>query len=169
MGRLVEELDRQLPPKPEHAITYCVSFSQAQKLPYLDACIKEAFRMHPAAQWHHLRVVPPQGATICGHFVPGGTEVGCNAWVLHRNKATFGSDVDLYRPERWLVDDKAKVRQMDNAMFQFGAGHHTCIGKNISLLEIYKLVPSLLKTFTVGTTFLPGPVLWRLLMLSLLD
>ena len=34
-------------------------------------------------------------------------------------------------------------------MFQFGAGSHTCIGKNISLLEIYKLVPTFLRNFKV--------------------
>jgi cytochrome P450 len=30
---------------------------------------------------------------------------------------------------------------------QFGAGTRTCIGKNISLLEMTKLVPSLVKRF----------------------
>lgn len=34
-------------------------------------------------------------------------------------------------------------------MFQFGAGARTCIGKNISLLEIYKLVPTFLRNFEV--------------------
>lgn len=34
-------------------------------------------------------------------------------------------------------------------MFQFGAGSRTCIGKNISLLEIYKLVPNFLRRFDV--------------------
>lgn len=34
-------------------------------------------------------------------------------------------------------------------MFQFGAGSRTCIGKNISLLEVYKLVPSFLRRFEV--------------------
>ncbi|KAF7542144.1 hypothetical protein G7054_g173 [Neopestalotiopsis clavispora] len=32
-------------------------------------------------------------------------------------------------------------------MFHFGMGSRTCLGKNISLLEIYKLVPSLLRRF----------------------
>jgi cytochrome P450 len=38
---------------------------------------------------------------------------------------------------------------MESTLFQFGAGSRTCIGKNISLLEIYKLVPSFLRRFEV--------------------
>ena len=35
-------------------------------------------------------------------------------------------------------------------MFQFGMGSRTCIGKNISLLEMYKCIPSVLRKFEVG-------------------
>ncbi|KAL9626434.1 MAG: hypothetical protein Q9204_007309, partial [Flavoplaca sp. TL-2023a] len=79
-----------------------ISWAESQKLPYLDACIKEAFRLHPAAGLLLERVVPPQGAEICGEYIAGGTIVGCNAWVIHRRPEVFGEDVDVYRPERWL-------------------------------------------------------------------
>lgn len=137
-----------------------VTFQEAQKLPYLDACIKEAFRMHPAAGLPLERIVPEPGAEIAGHYVKGGTIVGCSAWVIHRRKEIWGDDVDTYRPERWLVDEslndgpkrtarEAEVGSMARHMFQFGMGSRTCIGKNISLLEIYKLVPSMLRRFEV--------------------
>lgn len=35
-------------------------------------------------------------------------------------------------------------------MFLFGMGLKTCIGKTMSLSEIYKLVPRFLKRFEVG-------------------
>lgn len=38
---------------------------------------------------------------------------------------------------------------MEATLFQFGAGARTCIGKNISLLEIYKLVPAFLRRFDI--------------------
>lgn len=137
--------------------TGLVTWHESQKLPYLDACVKEAFRMHPAPGLPMERIVPPQGADIAGHFVPGGTIVGCSAWVLHRNKDVFGADADVYRPERWLVDEtrdrgaeEARIKEMTGTMCQFGLGSRTCIGKNISLLEIYKLVPSFLRRFDVS-------------------
>lgn len=38
---------------------------------------------------------------------------------------------------------------MDRNYLAFGAGARTCLGKNISLLEMSKLVPQILRNFTV--------------------
>ncbi|KAF3810152.1 Cytochrome P450 monooxygenase andK [Colletotrichum gloeosporioides] len=136
--------------------TGLVTWTESQKLVYLDACIKEAFRMHPAAGLPLERIVPEQGAEIAGTFVKGGTIVGCSAWIIHRRPEIWGADVDTYRPERWLVDEtkdreaeEQRIKEMNGHMFQFGMGSRTCIGKNISLLEIYKVVPSLLRRFDI--------------------
>ncbi|GAB0138625.1 hypothetical protein EsDP_00006851 [Epichloe bromicola] len=133
-----------------------VTFAEAQKLPYLHACIQEAFRLHPAAGLPLERVVPAGGAEIAGHHIRGGTIVGCSAWVIHRRPEVFGPDADKYRPERWLPcpdrdaeDESRRIKHMASTMFHFGMGSRTCIGKNISLLEIYKLVPSLLRKFNI--------------------
>ncbi|KAM0331407.1 hypothetical protein ACHAQA_003080 [Verticillium albo-atrum] len=149
----------------EDTTTGLVTWTEGRELEYLDACIKEAFRLHPAAGLPLERIVPPEGSEIAGVFVPGGTIVGCSAWVIHRNKAVFGEDVEAYRPERWLIgngrsvegltdeekeaEDK-RVKEMNGTMLQFGMGSRTCIGKNISLLEIYKVVPSLLRRFEIN-------------------
>lgn len=126
-----------------------VAYNAALKLPYLDAVIQESFRLFPAVGLLLERHVPPGGANICGEYIPGGTIVGCNAWVLHRREEVFGSDVDTFRPERWLDASPAQLKTMKGTMFHFGAGPRTCIGKNISLLEIYKLVPSFLLAYEI--------------------
>lgn len=126
-----------------------VSWAGAQKLPYLDAVIQESFRLHPAAGLILERIVPAQGIDVLGERIPGGAIIGCNAWVLHRRPEVFGDDVGVFRPERWLEANPAQLKEMKATMFQFGAGARTCIGKNISLLEIYKLVPSFLRRFEV--------------------
>ncbi|KAL6230901.1 hypothetical protein BDW75DRAFT_244399 [Aspergillus navahoensis] len=129
-----------------------ISFTVANKLPYLDAVITESFRMHPAVGLLLERVTPPQGATICREYVPGGTVVGCNAWVIHQNKEIFGPDADVYRPERWLESegtDPVRLSRMRQSMFQFGAGSRTCIGRNISLMETFKIIPTFLRKFEV--------------------
>ena len=151
--RLVEEIDtavsqRTIMDRP----TGLVSWAESQKLLYLDACIKEAFRLHPAAGLPLERVVPSQGADICGERIKGGTIVGCSAWVIHRRPEIYGERVEDYRPERWLEADKEARKEMEACMFQFGMGSRTCIGKNISLLEIYKLVPSFLRRYEVSSS-----------------
>lgn len=125
-----------------------ISWQDAQKLPFLHACIQETFRMHPAIGLILERVVPSQGMDICGDFIPGGTVVGCNSWVIHCRRDVFGDDVETFRPERWLGDE-LKVREMNKALFHFGAGSRTCLGKHIGLLEMYKLIPSFLRRFEV--------------------
>ena len=127
------------------------SWTEAQSLPYLDACIKEAFRLHPAAGLPLERITPPEGVEICGRRIAGGTIVGCSAWIIHRRPEVFGDNPDEYIPERWTEATREQRKEMEGTMFQFGAGSRTCIGKNISLLEIYKLIPSFLRRFDVSS------------------
>ncbi|KAL6354975.1 hypothetical protein LRP88_12333 [Fusarium phalaenopsidis] len=124
-----------------------IPFKDTQSMPYLQACIKESLRLHPATGLPLARVVPEGGATITGTFFPSGVVVGVNSWVAHRNPDVFGPDTDEFRPERWLTTDKEKLKMMDASWMPFGAGSRTCIGKNISLLEMNKLVPTLVKRF----------------------
>lgn len=126
-----------------------VKWNQVHDLPYLSAVIKEALRCHPAVGLTLERVVPPAGITAAGHFIPGGTIVGCNAWVLHRNEKIFGSRPLEFRPERWIEATPEARSEMNSMLFSFGAGARTCIGKNISLLELHKLVPAVLHKYEV--------------------
>jgi cytochrome P450 len=128
-----------------------VRWEESQKLPYLNAVIKEALRIFPAAGLPLERIVPPGGVQLCGRFIPAGTVVGCSAWLIHRNQAVFGPDSDIFRPERWLEGSEKARSDMNACLFTFGAGARTCVGKNISYLEMYKLVPALLRTFEVST------------------
>ncbi|KAL4882549.1 hypothetical protein BJY04DRAFT_206823 [Aspergillus karnatakaensis] len=154
MARAREELDNAV--KDGTIInrsTGLVSWAESQKLPFLDACIRESFRICPAAGLLLERVVPPSGVEISGHFIPGGTIVGCSAWVMHRREEIFGPDVDVFNPDRWLTVSEDKLKVMNGTMLQFGAGARTCIGKNISLMEIYKLIPSFLRRFDVQLAY----------------
>ena len=107
--------------------------------------------MHPASAVLLERVVPPAGATIAGEQIPGGTVVGVSSYATHRNEDIFGEEPKAFRPERWLEASEERVRLMEKSMLHFGAGNHLCLGKNISVREMYKVVPSLMRTFKVDT------------------
>lgn len=83
-------------------------------------CIKEAMRLCPGVSYPLERVVPPEGAVLGGTFLPGGTTVGVNAAVIHRNRAIYGDDADQFRPERWLGDPDT-VKAMDRNLLTVSA------------------------------------------------
>ncbi|KAH8799844.1 cytochrome P450 oxidoreductase [Xylogone sp. PMI_703] len=153
LEKLVAEIDAHFPPPtnekaPINFVDYIVPFSKSQELPFLDAVVKEIFRLWPGLGAQLIeRVTPPEGAYILGEHIPGNIIVSCNAWIMHRHKPTYGEDVEEFRPSRWLDADSEKVAAMNKALLVFGAGPNTCIGKNIGLLELYKVVPSTLRMF----------------------
>ena len=78
-----------------------VTFKESQEMPYFQAVMKEALRMHSATGLPLWREVPPGGADFSGRFFPGGTVVGINTWVAHYNEDIF-PDARAFRPERWI-------------------------------------------------------------------
>lgn len=76
------------------------------------------------------RVVPEGGAEICGRYFAGGYGVIMNYNAVNFDKATFGEDCEVFRPERWL--QKEDRDRMERAMLNFGYGTRVCIGKHVS-------------------------------------
>ena len=123
-----------------------ITFAESQKLPYLRAVVKEGLRLHPATGLPLWRQVPKNGAVICGQHFPAGVNVGINAWVAHRNESVF-PDAEAFLPERWIDSSKEQLSKMESYFMAFGMGSRTCLGKNISLLEMDKVVPELVRRF----------------------
>jgi cytochrome P450 len=72
LTRLREELAEA---ERQAQISEPIKFSEAQKLPYFNAVLKEALRMHPAVGTILPRVVPEGGLTVAGHFLPPGVSL----------------------------------------------------------------------------------------------
>jgi cytochrome P450 len=113
---------------------------------YLQAVIKEGLRIWPPVTGMMSKFSPPNGdeLTIDGEkvLIPGGTNIGWASWGIHRNKAVFGEDAELYRPERWLdVANPEKLERMRKVVdLNFGYGKYYCLGRLIALSELHKVV-----------------------------
>ncbi|EME48617.1 hypothetical protein DOTSEDRAFT_84193 [Dothistroma septosporum NZE10] len=129
-----------------------VTFSEAQAMLYLQAVIKEALRMHQAVGLSLERLVPRGGAEVGGVWSEGGTVVGMNPWVSARDEETYGKDAYTFRPERWLEANEDKLKLMERNFLAFGAGARTCLSKNVSILEMSKLLPQLYRRFDFELT-----------------
>ena len=135
--KLMEDIDQR---RRNGTLSDPVKLEEANHMPYLQAIMYEALRLHPAVGMTLPRVVPPGGIEIDDTFIPAGTIVGVNPWVVHRNKQVYGDDIEVFRPERWMKED---VGDMHRFFFSFGAGARLCLGKNISWMEMSKLIPTL--------------------------
>ena len=122
------------------------------RLPYMSAVFKECFRLSPTFQHPAPRVTPsdasnPQYPTIiAGTAIPPGYAVSASVLSLHRSKKVWGPDADDFIPERWFNE---KTRQNERLLMHFGSGHRACIGRNQSLIMLWKAMVEVLRRFDV--------------------
>lgn len=117
---------------------------EAASLSYLRAVVYEGIRMRPPLLGLFPKVVPAGGAELCGKYIPAGTGVCMNTSALLRRQDIFGSDTDIFRPERFLelggVGSPRRNEMERNVELAFGYGANQCVGKPLALMEIYKAV-----------------------------
>jgi cytochrome P450 len=114
-------------------------------LPILDAIVTETLRLRPPVPSPQPRVVPTAGATIEGHFVPGGTKIFSSARCLHTNPTVF-SEPNAFLPERWLQREDDSLKEMRRWMWAFGSGGKMCIGNHWALQGLFYITLAAKKT-----------------------
>ncbi|KAK5047565.1 hypothetical protein LTR84_006662 [Exophiala bonariae] len=134
-------------------LTRTAPITALDKLPYLDAVIHEAMRWRPPVPMTLFRIVPPTGAVISDHVIPGGTTVGCQAYSLHRVEEVFPNP-DLFDPTRWLTEDAAHLTAMRNHFWPFSSGGRMCLGHNLAMVEMKLIVAAVYMHYKTRVT--PG-------------
>ncbi|KAH0543884.1 hypothetical protein FGG08_001785 [Glutinoglossum americanum] len=148
---LRREIDAFLSQNPPADPASVIPDAAARTLPYLHACIREGLRMNPPIPALLSKKVPPEGDTINGVFVPGGTGIGCCSFGIQRNKAAFGEDSNIFRPERWLEARGADAQRMERtADLVFGSGKFQCLGKSVAMIELRKILFELVARFDLA-------------------
>ncbi|KAG0645674.1 Cytochrome P450 monooxygenase lolP1 [Hyphodiscus hymeniophilus] len=134
LSNLLSEINTFAPSSP-------ISDAEARKMPYLQAIIKEGLRIWPPVQGLSSKEVPQGGDTINGVFVPGGTAIGYAATAIFRDEEIWGPDAKLFHPERWLIHDERRLKEM-NAVWElvFSYGKWQCLGKNVAMMELNKVI-----------------------------
>jgi cytochrome P450 len=123
-----------------------VQYNQAINLPYLTSVVKESTRLFPSFQASMPRYAPLQGLEVCGKHIPAGYKIGMNPAIVQHDKGVFGDDASEFNPERWLESEE-RNSTMQQAILTFGAGTRQCTGRPLAMMEIYKVVPEILRRF----------------------
>ncbi|KAH7330247.1 cytochrome P450 [Rhexocercosporidium sp. MPI-PUGE-AT-0058] len=101
---------------------------------YLQACISECLRMAPPVASAPFREVAVGGATVDGHFLPEGANVGTGIYSIQHNELYFPRPFE-FLPERWLQDENPCGVNVSEALVPFSIGPRACLGKGIAVAE----------------------------------
>ncbi|KAK7750867.1 hypothetical protein SLS62_007266 [Diatrype stigma] len=91
--------------------TKVVTFADAQKLPYLQACIKEAMRFCNPVSMSSPRVAPAGGVVFGDKSFSEGTILSVNGWVIHLSEEIWGPDAREFNPDRWFRANAADLER----------------------------------------------------------
>ncbi|GFU13037.1 ecdysone 20-monooxygenase [Nephila pilipes] len=133
--KLYEEL-RTTMPDPE------ISADRLAKMPYLKACIKEAFRLTPTIPC--INRILTKDAILSGYHIPAGTEVFCNFPIPCMQADKF-PDPQKFYPDRWV--DRDSLTHNPYTMMPFGFGVRMCIGRRFAEMEMYTALAKLVYNF----------------------
>ena len=119
--------------------------SDIGRLPYLQAVVKETFRLHPPAPLLLPRHTQAD-TKIMGYTIPQGSRVFVNVWAMGRDKETW-PEPKKFMPERFL-GRTVDLRGGDFDLIPFGAGRRICPGMPLAIRMVHLILASLLNQFT---------------------
>ncbi|EME87126.1 uncharacterized protein MYCFIDRAFT_130725 [Pseudocercospora fijiensis CIRAD86] len=112
---------------------------ELEKLPYLQACIKEGLRLSHGLM-HRLPRIAPDVALDCnGWIIPPGTPVGMSAYLMHMDDSVYSNPKEFV-PERWLGEPDPK---MERNYVPFSRGSRRCLAPNLAYAEISMVMAAL--------------------------
>jgi cytochrome P450 len=116
-----------------------ISIDDIDRLPLLDAVVKEILRLFPSAPF-----ITRYATTNCelgGYPIQKNALIFLSGYVSHRSAAIFSNPLK-FDPYRWFT-----ISPAPNEYTAFGAGAHSCIGKYFALFEIKIVLTMILQKF----------------------
>jgi cytochrome P450 len=131
--RLLRELE-------EHAADAAgQSLSALDRLPYLDAVVREALRLYPSAYAIGREALVDTRIGDCP--IPRGAQVWAFQWAIQRDPRFFHQP-DRFRPERWIHGETTAMPRF--AYFPFAGGPRACPGAPLAMMEAKMVLATLL-------------------------
>ncbi|KAM0913228.1 hypothetical protein ACQ4PT_012290 [Festuca glaucescens] len=124
--------------------TRSIKESDIHQLSYLQAVVKETFRLHPPGPL----MLPQQAQAtvrVAGYTVPQGARVMVNLWAIGRDESIW-PEPDIFMPERFL-GRAMDFRGADFELIPFGAGRRICPGLPLAIRVVHLVLATLLNEF----------------------
>ncbi|PIN23950.1 Cytochrome P450 CYP2 subfamily [Handroanthus impetiginosus] len=123
-----------------------VQESDAPNLPYLQAVLKETFRLHPPIPMLNRKSV--SDCVIDGYKIPAASILFVNNWSIGRNPKYWESPM-LFRPERFLEKENCSIdiKGQHFELLPFGTGRRGCPGMLLAIQELISILGTLIQCF----------------------
>ncbi|XP_076960145.1 flavonoid 3'-monooxygenase-like [Bidens hawaiensis] len=118
------------------------------ELTFLQAIVKETFRLHPSTPLSLPRIAS-ESCEVDGYYIPQGSTLLVNVWAIARDPNMWADPLE-FRPTRFLPGgEKPNVDVQGNnfEVIPFGAGRRICVGISLGLRMVQLLVATLIQTF----------------------
>uniref|UniRef100_A0A6N2M659 Cytochrome P450 n=2 Tax=Salix TaxID=40685 RepID=A0A6N2M659_SALVM len=113
-------------------------------LPFFQACVKEAMRLHPPVPLFDR--VCRENCKLAGHDIPKGITMIMNAYSIMRDPKIWDNPNDFI-PERFLTENENTKGQNLQIYVPFGGGRRMCPGTNMSSSLINCSVTAMVQCF----------------------
>ncbi|KAF5816201.1 putative cytochrome P450 [Helianthus annuus] len=126
------------------SINNIVEESYLHKLTYLDAVIKETFRLHPLLPLL-IQKSPDESCKVGGYTIPKDTTVHINVWAIHHDPDNWTNPLE-FKPKKFL-NGKWDYNGNNMKFFPFGTGRGICPGIPLGDKMLTCMLASFLHSF----------------------
>ncbi|XP_053691294.1 cytochrome P450 4c21-like [Sabethes cyaneus] len=121
-----------------------ISIQQLQQLEYMEMVLKESMRLFPITAI--LGRTTESEVQLNQLTIPAGVNIAIDVFNIHRNPRYWGSDADMFIPERFQCFEHNPV-----AFLAFSAGPRNCIGKRYAWISMKIMLAGVLHRFRLST------------------
>nr|AAG49298.1 putative flavonoid 3'-hydroxylase [Callistephus chinensis] len=118
------------------------------RLTFLQAIVKETFRLHPSTPLSLPRMAS-ESCEVDGYYIPKGSTLLVNVWAIARDPKMWTNPLE-FRPSRFLPGGEkpdADIKGNDFEVIPFGAGRRICAGMSLGMRMVQLLIATLVQTF----------------------
>ncbi|KAL4745449.1 hypothetical protein BDW72DRAFT_211322 [Aspergillus terricola var. indicus] len=119
-------------------------FADRDRLPYINAVVKEALRWHPVTPMGVAHSVM-EDDVYDGYYIPKGSVIMPNIWAFCHDPEDY-KDPMSFKPERFLGDKPER----DPQTLAFGFGRRVCPGRILADSSIYLTIVMSLAAFSIS-------------------
>ncbi|XP_027358756.1 alkane hydroxylase MAH1-like [Abrus precatorius] len=145
-SKILEEIKDKFGDKEEKSGGFGVE--DVKKLVYLHGAICEALRLFPPIPFERKQSIKAD-ILPSGHSINPNTMILFSLYAMGRFEDVWGKDCSEFKPERWISERGGIVYAPSYKFVSFNAGPRTCLGKELSFIQIKMVITAILCNYRI--------------------